>query len=349
MRENRKFLRFFNKDVYDEVVPESDEKKEIPKPLFQKDYPEDAELIDLISPDDFTIGSAPFIDLVNSRKSRRKYTKDPLSLEELSFLLWSSQGVKRVIKSGHGVIRTVPSSGAKSPFETYLVINRVEGLKAGLYRYISFEHKLMFIKEIEDAENQLGELSYGQKFVGRGAVVFCWIAVPYRTEWRYTILSHKFIAVDLGIVCQNLYMACEALKLGTVAIGYYEQEKIDELFELNVDDELTVLLAPVGKIPIEKKLSDFFEAPKSEASTEALRKLVGTYKRTNEVIISVEGNELVAQIGDFQETFETYNETEFIAEAIARAVKFKLNDEGKPEKMIVLTPDDEIVELEFIG
>ena len=146
-------------------------------------------------------------------------------------------------------MRTVPSSGARNPFETYLVINRVEGLNPGLYRYISLKHKLLFIKKIEDSERKFGELSYNQMFVGKGAVIFCWVAVPYRTEWRYTILAHKFIAIDIGLVCENLYLACEAIGLGTVAIGYYEQSKMDKLFDLDGKDEFVILIAPVGRIP----------------------------------------------------------------------------------------------------
>ncbi|MFX1580432.1 MAG: SagB/ThcOx family dehydrogenase, partial [Promethearchaeota archaeon] len=257
MKEGRRFLHFFDADEYEDIVPESDEKKKIPPPLFQQPFPEDASLIDLIPPDEFSIGKASFLDLVNSRKSRRKYTSDSLSLEELSFLLWCTQGVKQVLKSGRGVKRTVPSAGAKSPLETYLVINRVENLDPGFYRYISFSHQLLFIKRIENAEEKMGQLAFDQKFVGTAPVIFIWTAVPYRTEWRYTILSHKFIAVDLGIVSQNLYMACEAANLGTVAIGYYEQNKLDKLFDLNTDEEFVVLLAPVGRYQKEKKLTEF--------------------------------------------------------------------------------------------
>ncbi|TET00348.1 MAG: SagB/ThcOx family dehydrogenase [Promethearchaeota archaeon] len=115
---------------------------------------------------------------------------------------------------------------------------------------ISFNHKLLFIKSIEDSERKISELTYDQKFVGKGAVIFCWVAIPYRTEWRYTILAHKFIAVDLGHVSENLYLACEAIDLGTVAIGYYEQKKFDELLEIDGKDEFVVLVAPVGKRPI---------------------------------------------------------------------------------------------------
>jgi len=247
MKDNRRFLHFYDREEYEKVVPDSDEKKGLPFPLFQKEYNESKPLIDLISPEDFKIGKIPFLEVVNKRMSRRKYTDQLISLEELSFLLWCTQGVKRTFKNRAAILRTVPSAGAKSPFETYLIINKVEGVEPGLYRYISFKHKLLFIKKIEDAEKIIGQLTYDQMFVGNGAVVFCWVAIPYRTEWRYTILAHKFLAIDIGHVSQNLYLACEALNLGTVAIGYYEQKKLDALLELDGNDEFVVLVSPVGK------------------------------------------------------------------------------------------------------
>jgi len=247
MENNRRFLHFFGKDEFERLVPESDEQKNKPFPSFQKDFDQDTKLIDLIPPEKFEIGEKSFLDVVNRRISRRNYTDEALNLEELSFLLWCTQGVKKVIKTGRGVMRTVPSAGAKSPFETYLIINRVEGVEPGLYRYISFNHKLLFIKSIEDAERKISELTYDQTFVGKGAVIFCWVAIPYRTEWRYTILAHKFIAIDLGHVSENLYLACEAIDLGTVAIGYYEQKKFDAMLEIDGKDEFVVLVAPVGK------------------------------------------------------------------------------------------------------
>jgi SagB-type dehydrogenase family enzyme len=345
MKERREFLRFFDSEGYKEVVPESDEAKKLPHPQFQRPYPDNASLIDLVPSDELTIGNAPFLDLVNSRKSRRKYTASPLTLEELSFLLWSTQGVKKVLKSGLGVRRTVASAGAKSPLETYLVINRVEGLRPGLYRYISFGHKLLYIKPIENAEELIGKLSYGQLFVGKAPVIFFWTAVPYRTEWRYTILSHKYIAIDLGIVCQSLYLACEAVNLGTVAIGYYEQDKLDQLFELDTDEEFIVLVAPVGRYQKEKELTEFFKYPNKTVTPDDLKRLVGKYKRKSLVEFLVKDDSLIIQIGDFQEILDPYNELEFIGEMSARALRFEFSGDGSPGKVIALTFDDEVVEL----
>ncbi len=345
MKENRKFLQFFDSEEYKKDVPESDEQKKIPPPPFERPYPKDATLIDLISPEDFKIGKTPFLSIVNTRKSRRNYTEDPLSLEELSFLLWCTQGLKRESKSGRGVYRTVPSSGAKSPFETYLVINYVDGLKPGLYRYISFKHKLLFIKEIVEAEKTIGELAYNQNFVGKAPVIFFWTAVPYRTEWRYTILAHKFIAVDLGLISQSLYLACEAIKLGTCAIGYYEQHKLDKLFELDTNDEFVVLVQPVGKYPKEKKVTEFFKKPKTEVDPTAFKKLQGIFTFENSTIeIVFEDNQLFAKMGDYKERLDPYNETEFEGDYV-KAARFILTKDGKVEKLIILSSRDNIREL----
>ncbi|MFW9770120.1 MAG: SagB/ThcOx family dehydrogenase [Candidatus Thorarchaeota archaeon] len=254
--------------------------------------------------------------------------------------------MKKTLKTG--VRRTVASAGAKSPLETYLVINNVSGLESGLYRYISFSHQLMYIKKIENAEEKMGELAFDQKFVGTAPVIFCWAAVPYRTEWRYTILSHKYIAIDLGIVNQSLYLACEAINLGTVAIGYYEQNKLDELLGLNTDDEFIVLIAPVGRYRKEKPLTEFFKYAKKEVSPENLQRLEGKYKRKNLVEFVVKEGKLIIKIGDFEEILEPYNDTEFIGEFSARAIRFEFTKEGEPEKVIALNADDEEIELTHV-
>ena len=80
------------------------------------------------------------------------------------------------------------------------------------------------------------------------AVTFIWTAVPYRMEWRYSLAAHKVIALDAGHVCQNLYLACEAVGAGTCAIAAYDQQELDELLGLDGDTEFAVYLAPVGKI-----------------------------------------------------------------------------------------------------
>ena len=64
---------------------------------------------------------------------------------------------------------------------------------------------------------------------------------------RYVISAHKVIAIEAGHVCQNLYLACEAIGVGTCAIAAYGQERIDQLLRPDGQDEFTIYLASVGK------------------------------------------------------------------------------------------------------
>jgi SagB-type dehydrogenase family enzyme len=97
-------------------------------------------------------------------------------------------------------------------------------------------------------EAALTRATLGQGFVGDSAVTFVWTTVPYRMEWRYSLAAHRVILIDVGHVCQNLYLACEAIDAGTCAVGAYDQQAIDALIGVDGEDEFTVYLAPVGKL-----------------------------------------------------------------------------------------------------
>lgn len=347
----RKFLRFYTQEEYEKLVPQSDQEKKLEAPPIELPFTPESELIDLVSPDDCTTTETTFLAIVNSRISRRKFTDESLTLEELSYLLWCTQGVKRQVKLG--AFRTVPSAGARGPFETYLYIRNVEDLTPGIYRYISLQHKLLFIKTVENPNETFTKLAYDQKFVADAAVIFLWVAVPYRTEWRYTTLSHKFIAIDLGIVCQNLYLACEARKLGTVAIGYYEQENLDHLLEIDSEDVFSVLIAPVGKIAQKSDIRKFFITSKSEPSAEIFKNYLGTYKIPNgpQVDIVFQNNQLTIVSDIFQELLKSHSETEFIGGDIIRAVRFIVDENGSVTKIVVLPgmiSDKDTIEMDKI-
>jgi SagB-type dehydrogenase family enzyme len=87
-----------------------------------------------------------------------------------------------------------------------------------------------------------------EQYVLESAVVFIWTVIPYRTEWRYSFLAPKIIAQDSGHLCQNLYLASEAIGFGTCAIGAYDQGKMDAVLGVNAEEEFTIYVAPVGKV-----------------------------------------------------------------------------------------------------
>ena len=187
------------------------------------------------------------LDAIERRRSHRRFKALSLSLAELSLLLWATQGVRKVLAPGTA-LRTVPSAGCRHAFETYLVVNNVGTLEPGVYRYLPVEHALVFEHLAENLATSLTEATHGQAFISTAPLTFVWTVVPYRMEWRYDLAAHRVIAIDAGHVCQNLYLACEAIHAGTCAIAAYHQEKMDALLKVDGEDEFTIYLAPVGKV-----------------------------------------------------------------------------------------------------
>ena len=142
----------------------------------------------------------------------------------------------------------MPSAGNRHPFETYICVSNIEGLPQGIYRYLPLGHELLFEFAAADMAGKITDATMGQFFAGTAPVVFIWTAIPYRTEWRYSVASYKVIAIDVGHVCQNLYLACEAIGAGTCAIAAYNQKLMDELVKVDGTEEFTIYLAPVGKV-----------------------------------------------------------------------------------------------------
>ena len=226
----------------------SDQQKGIAPPPVEKPYDKDAETIELVDIRKTEAIEVELKELIASRRSRRKFSKEPFTLAELSFLLWATQGVKSASPDGSASFRTVPSAGARHAFETYLCVNSVEGLDRGLYRYLPLEHKLLVIKRDDNIMRDIASACCGQSWMATSAAVFVWSTIPYRMEWRYSIASHKAIALDAGHVCQNLYLAAEAISAGVCAIGAYFQNEVDKVIGLDGKDEFAIYIAAAGKV-----------------------------------------------------------------------------------------------------
>ena len=188
------------------------------------------------------------VALIRDRRSARVYTDETVTMAQLSFLLWATQGIKAIRGKSYATLRTVPCGGARHEFETYLLIRRVEGLKPGAYHYLPLEHALEFLHPVDEMEHPITESLSGQKWAEKASVVFYWSMVPYRAEWRYGIYAHRVTMIDLGHVGQNLYLACTGAGLGTCTLGAFSHEICNELFRLDGEEEYVVYAAPVGTV-----------------------------------------------------------------------------------------------------
>jgi SagB-type dehydrogenase family enzyme len=242
--------RYFLKDSVRKTIDfsKTDQSLGTPPPPIEKPYRSDQEIISLIRPRDFI--DSYKIDLhsaIGNRKSRRKYIAKSMSLRELSFLLWATQGIRRRIDSGHA-LRTVPSAGARHALETYLAVLNIESLEPGFYRYLPLEHQLA-VETLDRATGEkIAKACFFQNWVADAAVVFIWAAIPYRMEWRYDMAAHRVILIDAGHVCQNLYLSCEAIGAGTCALAAYDQDLMDQILGLDGDNEFAIYAAAVGKL-----------------------------------------------------------------------------------------------------
>lgn len=237
-------LRTYAKGIW-HPVGGSDQSKGVPMPPFVHPSPEGAVLYDLPAPERCPGTGKDFLTLINTRRSVRQYKDASMTLEQLSYLLHVTQGVTGPTP----MRRAAPSAGARHAFETYLSVRDVESLPRGTYRYIPTSHKLELIKEWDESlVSETDAALNNQKFPQKAQVVFFWAADMYRCEWRYTENAYRLVLIDVGHVCENLYLACGEIGCGCCAIAAYDQKRADALFGLDGERNFILYAAPTGVI-----------------------------------------------------------------------------------------------------
>jgi len=243
--ENKAGTTFISKTKFQNLGI-SDQMRGLKSPPLELESDLSQKKINLPKPDSITVKNINIRTSIEKRQSIRQYQKIPLSLEELSILLWCTQGVKEIY-SGSATLRTVPSAGARHAFETYLLINHVSQIQPGLYRFLALDHKLIEINLNPEIANNLASACLGQHFVIECAATFIWTAVPSRMTWRYGERGFRYLFLDAGHVCQNLYLIAEALDCGVCAIGAFSDDEMNQILNLNEKDQFAIYLASVGK------------------------------------------------------------------------------------------------------
>ncbi|MCX7848506.1 MAG: SagB/ThcOx family dehydrogenase [bacterium] len=215
-------------------------------PAQEWPVPEGAEVIGLPEPGVAAPGMVDFLGLVNGRRTVRTYRAEALRLGELSYLLWCTQGVQKM-EAGGKTLRTVPSAGARHAFETLVLVNAVEGLEAGLYRYVASKQGLVRMEMSAERVEELTDSFRNVQLVTQSAVVFLWVAVMKRMTWRFGARGWRYILLDAGHVCQNLYLASESIGCGACAIGSFDDEGVNCALGLDGEEEFFVYGASVGR------------------------------------------------------------------------------------------------------
>lgn len=179
-------------------------------------------------------------EAIKRRRSIREYKDEPLTLAELSQLLWAAQGI-----TGPAGLRTAPSAGALYPLEVYVVIGDVVDLPAGVYKYNPRNHQLVRIVE-GDKRSKLSDAALSQEWVEEAAVDLVISAVFERTTQKYGERGIQYVHIEVGAVAQNIYLQAVPLNLGTVTVGAFDDDQVKEILNIP-DEEDPLLIMPVGK------------------------------------------------------------------------------------------------------
>jgi len=193
-------------------------------------------MIKLPEPD--RVGKRKLEEVINARRSIREYADSPLTIKEVSQLLWAAQG----ITSPDGK-RAAPSAGATYPMEIYMVVGAVEGLESGLYRYRPHKHSIELLMG-GDLRKEIYKASLRQEMLLEAPLILVIAAQYERTTRRYGRRGIRYVHMEAGHIGQNIYLEATALGLGTVAVGAFDDKKVKDI--LHIQEE-PLYLYPVGK------------------------------------------------------------------------------------------------------
>ncbi len=181
-------------------------------------------------------------EAISKRRSVRRFRAQPLSLAQLSQLLWSAQGI-----TGTGGRRAAPSAGATYPLEIFVAIGEhgIESLAAGIYHYQVDSHSLS-LHLSGDLRQKLADTALGQSFIANCPVDIVVCALHPRTAYRYGRRGERYVHMEVGHVGQNVSLQAVALGLATVMVGAFEDEEVGKVLKL--EEQIKPLyIIPIGK------------------------------------------------------------------------------------------------------
>ena len=188
-------------------------------------------------------GKVSLEETIAKRRSVRRYSAEPLTLFQLSQILWSAQGI-----TGTGKSRAAPSAGATYPLEIFAVIGKqtVEKLEAGIYHYEVDSHSLSLHLQ-GDFRQDLAQAARDQGFTADAPIDVVICAIYARTSYTYGRRGERYVHMEIGHVGENIHLQAAALGLATVEVGAFDDEGVRKI--LRVEEQIKPLyIMPIGKL-----------------------------------------------------------------------------------------------------
>lgn len=218
----------------------------IPEPPRELPIPEGAQILTLPDPKHIQVADMQVRDAIEKWEPVSYFARSSITLEELSFLLWCTQGVREAV-ADHSTLRNVPSSGARYPIETYFVVGEIDGLQSGLYRYLPVSHRIVLEREGSDLPFEMGTASMNFTLVTRAALTFLWVGIPYRSTWALGNRGFRSVLIEAGHICQALMMAASCIGCEVHPIDLFHDELMMKLANLDPETQWPVYVGAVGK------------------------------------------------------------------------------------------------------
>ena len=184
-------------------------------------------------------------EVIADRRSRRRFTGESLSQQDISQLLWATQGVTGEIQQIE--LRASASAGALYPNETYVAIQAVDGMAEGIYHYDIRAHELGMLAEGDYSED-LAQACLGQTWMMGAGAVFIWAAVVARCAWKYQNRAYRYLYLDAGHLGGQLQLAAEGLELSSCNVAAFFDDEVARLVGLDSQTEVVVYVTAVGHI-----------------------------------------------------------------------------------------------------
>ncbi|MCK9592430.1 MAG: SagB/ThcOx family dehydrogenase [Methanoregula sp.] len=229
------------------VYSSIDQIQGVPEPPAELKIPEGATVIKLPSPKRFKVPDVPIRQAIESWEPVTYFSRSSISLKDLSFLLWCTQGSRRK-GSEQLQIRNTPSSGLRYPLETYFVAGEVDGLETGLYRYLPLSHRIVIERLDSDIPVTMGNSSMNFSLITRAAVTFLWVGIPYRSVWALGNRGYRSVLIEAGHTCQALIMAAACIGCRVQPSDLFHDEMMLQLANLDPETQWPLYVAAVGKV-----------------------------------------------------------------------------------------------------
>ena len=182
-------------------------------------------------------------EIIERRRSTRVFSGQTLGLDYLARVLLSGNGVTH--SKGAYEMRSAPSAGALYPIDIYVIAYRVDSLEKGLYHFQVQDSSLALIKA-GDFNEDIYRACNNQKTVGFSPATLILTARFDRSTIKYADRGYRYCYMESGAIAENVHIQAEALGLGTVIVGAFNDDAVSGLLDVDGVSEAPMIIMPLG-------------------------------------------------------------------------------------------------------